>query len=333
MTPRRIIGVEKNYDWGDHVAIRQSLGVPPTPGTKIAELWWGTHPQGPAHLDSVNGPLLSDVAGDMNMLVKLLSCEQPLSLQTHPTVEQAREGFAREEAAGISRSAPERMYRDESDKPEMIVALTRFEALCGFAPNDKSVEFLRSLGWAHEADILANEGIAHYLQWAFQQSSAPSIASAPPWLQNIAALYPNDKALRVAPLLNHVVLNEGEALSLPAGNLHAYVHGMGLEVMNSSDNVIRAGFTSKHIDVNELLRIVDTTPLVDPVVHVNGTGEFASPSPQFTVGVVETVNQHSDCHRIAFGRFDGATNNDAVFIEAGSRANFTSATGYVCTQH
>jgi len=164
MTPRRIVGVEKNYDWGDEITIRHSMGLPSTRGTKVAEMWFGTHPMGPSVLGSAldepvgsgqihaiaralgEAELLSSVTGPMTMLVKLLACAQPLSLQTHPTKEQAREGFAREEAFGIPRDAPHRMYRDESDKPEMIVALSRFEALCGFAPVDDSVEFLKSMG-------------------------------------------------------------------------------------------------------------------------------------------------------------------------------------------
>jgi mannose-6-phosphate isomerase len=333
MTPRRIIGVEKNYDWGDEDTIRRSLGLSSTRGTKIAELWLGTHPLGSSHLDSPHGPPLRDIAGDMTMLVKLLSCEQPLSLQTHPTSQQAREGFAREEALGLPRDAPQRMYRDNSDKPEMIIALSRFEALCGFAPVETSVRFLTSLGWHRAADELRSAGISEYMRWAFQQSSIPSMTDAPQWLQNLAVVYPDDKALFIAPLLNHVVLNEGEALSLPAGNLHAYLHGFGLEVMNSSDNVIRAGFTSKHVDVNELLRIVDTNPLLDPIVHMNANGEFPSPSPAFSVGNAFMAQHHTDRHRIAFGKFNGNTHYDFLFMEAGSTEQLPDTHCYVCVQN
>lgn len=341
MTPRRIIGVEKNYDWGDEITIRHTLGFPSERGTKIAELWWGTHPQGPSRLDTMRGgPLLEDVAGEMTMLVKLLACAQPLSLQTHPTQQQAREGFAREEALGIPRDSPQRMYRDESDKPEMIIALSRFEALCGFAPIDKSVEFLKSIGWRREAKVLADTGISGYLMWAFQQDKRLSFWRAPTWMKNLRSLHRNDPALRIVPLLNHVVLNEGEALALPAGNLHAYLHGFGLEIMNSSDNVIRAGFTSKHVDVDELLRIVDTTPLLDPVVHVDPNGTYPSPSPVFTVGVASVVDDFLDHHRIAYGQFGDwdktfrtLRHAEPVFIEAGTRADFPSHFGYVCIQN
>jgi mannose-6-phosphate isomerase len=339
VTPRRIIGVEKNYDWGDEITIRHSMGLPSTRGEKIAELWCGTHPQGPAHLDRWDGQLLSDVTGEMTMMVKLLACAQPLSLQTHPTAEQAREGFAREEALGIPRDAPQRMYKDESDKPEMIIALSRFEALCGFAPVESSVALLQSMGWSDAATVLASDGISAYLKWAFQQTTNPVFAKAPPWLQAIAKVYAGDAALWIAPLMNHVILNKGEALTLPAGNLHAYLHGFGLEVMNSSDNVIRAGFTSKHVDVNELLRIVDTNTLDLPTVHIGEDGLYPSPSSAFTVGQIHTVDNHIDKHRIVYGLPMSTSWERRIvwpemyLLPRGESADHFFASGYVCIQN
>ena len=291
--PRRIIGVEKNYDWGDNTSIASALGLPAS-ATPIAEYWWGTHPQGPSHVDDPNGTLLSVLSGEMSVMVKLLACDKPLSLQTHPTLEQADHGFIAEETAGIDRHASHRLYRDSSDKPEMLIALSRFEALCGFADADTSLEHLRNIGWHDEADVLEQNGIDGYLPWAFEQDSMPAMSNAPAWLQRIAELHPHDRGLRVAPLLNYVVLQPGEAMCLPAGNLHAYLHGFGLEVMKSSDNVVRAGFTSKHVDVPELLRIVDTTPLENPVVspsRVDNHDEYPSPSPAFSVSCVHSKGQ------------------------------------------
>lgn len=280
---RSLFGVEKDYDWGSRDVLRELTGGAPG---RVAEIWYGTHPQGEARLDAPDGPLLSSVTGEMHMLVKLLSCEVPLSLQTHPDVAQARRGFAREDAAGIERDAPTRMYRDQSDKPEILVALGEFEALCGFADPDASVALLREIGWHDEAEVLDQNGIDGYLLWAFDQLSPPSAPQAPEWLVRLASLHPTDRGLRVAPLLNHVVLSAGEAVALPAGNLHAYLRGTGLEVMTSSDNVVRAGFTSKHIDVPELLRIVDTSVLADPVVRPASDGDtarYASPTPRWDV--------------------------------------------------
>lgn len=339
MTPRRIIGVEKNYDWGDETTIRHSMGLPSTRGEKIAELWCGTHPQGPAHLDRWDGQLLRDATGEMTMMVKLLACAEPLSLQTHPTLEQARKGFAREEALGIPRDAPQRMYRDESDKPEMVVALSKFEALCGFASIETSLEILHAMGWSEAASVLAGDGISEYLKWAFQQDTAPLFTNAAPWLYDLAQKYPADKALRIAPLLNHVVLNEGEAISLPAGNLHAYLNGFGLEVLKSSDNVIRAGFTNKHINVDELLQIVDTNVLDSPTVHIGTDGFYPSPSPAFSIGQIHAVDHSVDKHRIVYGTPTSPQNGSVTtwpemyLLPRGEAADNFFASGYVCIQN
>ena len=297
--PRNIVGIEQTYDWGDHVTLREMRAMPPG---RVAEVWYGTHPRGAARLDDAAGTPLSSVTGEMTMLVKLLSCAEPLSLQTHPTIDQAREGFAREEAAGIDVDAPTRLYRDASDKPEMLVALGDFEALCGFADAAGTLTRLHAMGWNEEAAVLAERGTLGYLRWSFTHDTPPDLAHVPEWLARIAALHPHDPGLRVAPLLNHVLLHAGEALCLPAGNLHAYLRGTGLEVMSSSDNVVRAGFTTKHIDVEELLRIVDVAPLGSPVVQPRQDGpwwRYPSPSGSFDVSRVAHATIPADgCHRI-----------------------------------
>lgn len=336
---RTVFGATQNYDWGDTAALPRLLHLPPD-GKPWAEIWFGTHPIAPAHLDATNGPLLSEVSGEMTMLVKLLSCISPLSLQTHPNEEQAREGFAREEARGIDRAAPTRMYRDASDKPEMMIALEPFEALCGFAPVATSVELLRSMGWSTEADYLSQFGIAPYLRWAFEQPETPSCTHAPQWLQNIASAYPDDKGIRVAPLLHHIVLQPGEAIALPAGNLHAYLRGTGLEIMKSSDNVVRAGFTSKHVDVNELLSILDTSELAQPIVQPRRDGawlHYPSPSTAFSVSAVDSAQSvdisPSASHRMIFGMFGDAPT--MAFLPAGDSATLPARHGifWMCTQN
>ena len=324
--PRRIIGVEKNYDWGDSTSIASALGLPSSTAP-IAEYWWGTHPQGSSRLETADGPLLSSISGEMSVMVKLLACNKPLSLQTHPTLEQAADGYIREEAAGIDREAPHRLYRDQSDKPEMLIALSRFEALCGFAEQDTAIEHLRNIGWHDEADVLEQNGIDGYLLWAFEQTETPSLENAPQWLKTIASLHPHDRGLRVAPLLNYVVLQPGEAICLPAGNLHAYLNGYGLEVMKSSDNLVRAGFTTKHIDIAELLRIVDTTPLENPVVspsRVDNHDEYPSPSPAFSVACVHSKGhvelQPSNEARIVLTM--SSTQTEAFFVAPDEQATF-----------
>ena len=332
-------GSIQHYDWGDTTALPRLLQREPD-GKPWAEMWFGTHPMAPAHIESDHGPLLSTLSGEMTMLVKLLACASPLSLQTHPTKEQAERGFAHEESLGIDRAAPTRMYRDRSDKPEMMIALEPFEALCGFAAVATSVNLLRSMGWNNEADHLERNGISSYLTWAFEQSVAPPFDHAPTWLQNVAAVYPNDKGLRVAPLLHHIVLQPGEAIALPAGNLHAYLRGTGLEIMKSSDNVVRAGFTSKHIDVGELLAIVDTSELTEPVVRPTVDGSwlhYPSPTTAFSVSALDSTRdvniQAANGHRMIFGMFHDSPS--MAFLPAGESATVPAHKGifWVCTQN
>lgn len=327
---RRVIGATKHYDWGDPTFIPQLFQLPPD-GQPWAEMWFGTHPSGASRLDCVDGPMLSDEAGDMTMLVKVLACAAPLSLQTHPTQIQAERGFARENAVGIARDDTQRIYKDRSDKPEILIALTEFEALCGFDEIDSSIARLLQFGWREEADVLDQNGIDGYLLWAFDQRTPPSLDTVPDWMTCISDAYPTDRALRVVPLLHHVVLQPGQAISLPAGNLHAYLHGAGIEVMASSDNVVRAGFTSKHMDVAELLRVVDTTPLSHPVSSATENGnwmQYASPTSRFSVASTSFENLHtiaaSDSHRFFFGPTGENATNEMTWLPAGESHDFGS---------
>lgn len=288
-------GAIQHYDWGDEGFIPGMLGLE-ADGRPWAEVWFGTHPMGPARLADSDAPL-AEITGELPMMVKVLAASRPLSLQTHPTREQARAGFAREEEAGIAVDDPRRTYRDRSDKPELLVALTPFEALCGFAPLRRSLELLEDVGMVHEARTLESEGIAGYLFSALTRRSVPVIEreKCPGWLARLADLHPTDPALRVAPLLNHVVLEPGEAVSLPAGNLHAYLSGAGLEVMSASDNVVRAGFTSKHTDIAELVRVVDVEVLSDPVVRPvqrDGRWHYRCPTTAFSLERIDLDGEH-----------------------------------------
>jgi mannose-6-phosphate isomerase len=211
-------------------------------------------------------------------LLKVLAAAEPLSLQAHPTLEQAREGFAREEALGIPREAPDRCYRDASHKPELIVALTPFHALCGFRAIERTRQlfellqcreldfvrqglragdagleptFRRVLGLSAEESasvVSATVAACRSARGAYQEERA--------WALRLADRYPGDSGVVAALFLNLVTLAPGEGLYLPAGNLHAYLEGVGVEVMASSDNVLRGGLTPKHVDVEELCRVL-----------------------------------------------------------------------------
>lgn len=273
---RRITGVVQHYDWGDLAAIPELLGVPGD-GQPWAELWLGTHPRGAASTDD---GALRDISGDLPYLLKVLAAGEPLSLQTHPTAAQAAAGHAREDAAGIALDASNRIYKDTSAKPELLCALTPFEALCGFKPFDDTLAWFVNEGWTELAEHLAT-GPAAYVRWALSGGPHRLPDGAPAWVQRIASRYPGDGGVLVALLLNHVILQPGEAIYLDAGNVHAYLLGTGVEVMASSDNVVRGGLTNKHIDIDELLAVIDFTPLADPVVRAveAAPGQWCYPTP------------------------------------------------------
>ena len=258
----RIRPVLKNYDWGDASFIPNLLGDAPT-GAPVAEAWFGTHPSGEAILP--DGRPLSAVTGPLPFMVKFIAAAQPLSLQVHPSLDQAREGFARENAAGIALGDPKRNYRDDSDKPELLVALTPFSALCGFHDPGATAGWFRALGWSELADALDQLGLEGFVRSALTDNSFVVPANLPQWAAQLNDEHPNDPAVLVALLMHWVELSPGECLALDAGVLHAYLSGCAVEVMNGSDNVIRAGFTTKHCDRDELLRITSFEPSPSPI--------------------------------------------------------------------
>jgi len=258
----RIRPALKNYDWGDTSFIPDLLGIGAT-GQPVAEAWFGTHPSGEATL--VDGRPLSSVTGPLPFMVKFIAAAKPLSLQVHPSLEQAREGFARDNAAGLAADDPRRNYRDDSDKPELLVALTPFSALCGFHDPTATVGWFRALGWLELADALERLGLEGFVREALTGTSLLIPANLPPWATALRDAHPQDPAVLVALLMHWVELAPGECLALDAGVLHAYLSGCAVEVMNGSDNVVRAGFTTKHCDRGELLRITSFEPSPSPV--------------------------------------------------------------------
>ena len=284
-------GVAQHYDWGSTTAIPELLGIDPD-GRPWAELWFGTHHGGAATvLHEGRWSPLAEVAGDLPYLAKVLAAEQPLSLQAHPSAAQAAEGFDREERRGVALDDPARIYCDRRPKPEVLIALSSFDALCGFRPVDETADLLASAGpvSASLGDRLRGEGIARLVAQAMTLPPDPRLLAeclASPVYGHLAPLvkrYPDDPALTVALLLHHVVLEPGDAIYLPAGNLHAYLSGLGLEVMGSSDNVVRGGFTRKHVDVAELLRVLDATAIESPMVRAGLDGAYATPGAPFRV--------------------------------------------------
>jgi len=297
----------RDYAWGSTTAIAELLGRSPS-GRPEAELWLGAHPGSSATVSAEGSQRLDEwIAADparaltgaqtLPFLLKVLAAAAPLSLQAHPSREQAQAGFARENAIGVPLDSPIRNYKDAEHKPELIVALSdEFIALCGFRSIASSVHDLQALVDSTDASTAAaafvdelrdrsSTGAAKAYAWAVeyllrggdvvaaviaQISSAAqtdqAAAVAPETtktIRTLAAVYPSDPGIVIGAMLNRVILDRGEAIYLPAGNVHAYIHGLGVELMSSSDNVLRGGLTAKHVDVDELLRIADFEPLTD----------------------------------------------------------------------
>ncbi|MGY1715063.1 mannose-6-phosphate isomerase, class I [Geodermatophilus nigrescens] len=309
----------RNYPWGSRTVIPELLGRPSPAAQPEAELWMGAHPDQPSVLPD-GSPLDAAISADperllgppvverfgarLPFLMKVLAADAPLSLQAHPTMAQARAGFAAEEAAGIPKDDPTRTFKDPWHKPELLLALTTFEALCGFRPIEESLHCLAKLqlpdlkptiaalarGGLQAAipQLLALSGKRRtHLVEVVAERAAGFVAAHDPefintyrWAATLAEAYPGDPGVVISLMCNHLKLAPGEAVFLPAGNLHAYLSGAGVEVMASSDNVLRGGLTSKHVDLAALIEVLDFSDGKIPVLHpVLGPGGLRYPVP------------------------------------------------------
>jgi mannose-6-phosphate isomerase len=309
----------RHYPWGSRTVIPDLLGEPTPSERPNAELWMGAHPDQPSvladgrRLDAaISGdpelllgtPVVERFGPRLPFLLKVLAADTPLSLQAHPTREQAQAGFAAEEAAGIPREDPTRTFKDPWHKPELLLALTTFEALCGFRPVEESLHCLAKLQVPElkpTIAALARRGLQAaipqllgmsvrrrtHLVEVVARRAADFVAAHDPefintyrWAATLAETYPGDPGVVISLMCNHLKLAPGEAVFLPAGNLHAYLSGAGVEVMASSDNVLRGGLTSKHVDLAALIEVLDFSDGKIPVLHpVLGPGGLRYPVP------------------------------------------------------
>ena len=297
----------QHYAWGSREVLARIQGRPVPSPEPEAELWVGAHPSAPSvvHLDGRERPLdallaeepgrfLRDAAaGDgLPCLMKILAIDAPLSIQVHPSPEQAAEGFAREERAGIPLDDPRRNYKDRSAKPETVVALTDLELLTGVQPADRlrAVAQRLRLGWLRDAlaadgpvlpavlglpDDAAAAAVEATVAAARAAGAEDPVAGL---VRYVADRHPGDRGLLVALCMHHLRLAPGQSVHTPAGRLHAYLSGAAVEVMSSSDNVLRAGLTGKHMDVPEVLRVLaDEQPppeVVDPPAAADGSRRY-----------------------------------------------------------
>lgn len=312
----RIGNTPRDYAWGSTTAIAGLLGTEPSGGPE-AELWLGAHPGSPARiLDPEQTGGAADLAHwpateRLPYLLKVLAAAGPLSLQAHPSSEQARAGFERENAAGLAPGSPERNYKDPFHKPELIFALSDpFDALCGFRAPAASRAALERLGrgdaaiaaFAATLDGEPEAVLRRATEWLLGGSAevgtlvtalveAARTADAADLdadtVRRLDAAFPGDPGIALALLLNRASLRPGQVLYLPAGNIHAYLHGLGIELMAASDNVLRGGLTPKRIDVPELVSILDFSPIVPeplaPEHPAPGVEAFRPDVPDFAL--------------------------------------------------
>ncbi|UXY27945.1 mannose-6-phosphate isomerase, class I [Streptomyces sp. HUAS TT20] len=314
----RLDNTVRPYAWGSTTAIPKLLGVEPT-GEPQAEMWMGAHPGAPsrtargtlvevidANPENELGPrAVAKFGPRLPFLLKILAAGAPLSLQVHPNLEQAKEGYADEERRGVPVDAPHRNYKDANHKPELICALTEFDGLCGFRDPLRAAELLDGLGvdslkpyvdllHAHPEEAALREVLtailtadpaemAHTVDETTAACSRLGGDHAP--YADLAHHYPGDPGVIAAMLLNHVRLQPGEALFLGAGIPHAYLSGLGVEIMANSDNVLRCGLTPKHVDVPELLRVVRFEPrdagVLRPEAAPDGEEVYETPIDEF----------------------------------------------------
>jgi mannose-6-phosphate isomerase len=346
----------RTYAWGSRTAIADFTGRATPAAHPEAELWFGAHPGDPAWLQTSDGErslldaLRADPEGQLGpavrarfgdvlpFLVKVLAADEPLSLQAHPSTEQALEGFAREERDGVPISSPVRNYRDRSHKPELLVALGPFEALAGFRSAAGTVALMRALAVSDLdpfVDLLTGQSDADGLRALFTtwitapqpdldvlvptvldgaisyiRSGATEFAAEAKIALELGERYPGDAGVLASLLLNRVSLSPGEAIYLPAGNLHAYLQGVGVEVMANSDNVLRGGLTPKHVDVPELLRVLDFTPTSEAALRTEMISDgielvYRTPADEFAASVLRVDGEQLKHEIDAPCRHDG----------------------------
>jgi mannose-6-phosphate isomerase len=319
------------YKWGSHIDIPKLLGQKVPTEKPWAELWMGAHPKAPSRVkvhdqwislselieknpEEILGKAVAQKFGNrLPYLFKVLAAAKPLSIQAHPSLTWAKAGFAKENHKGIALNDPQRNYKDENHKPEIICALTPFWALNGFRGISDILSLIEPV-WPKDLPTIVDdlrakqdpEGLKRFfkalmtmssdrqeqivvtaIRKASKRSEAESVFD---WMLKLHQHFPGDIGVLAPILLNLVCLNPGEAMYLPAGQLHAYLEGTGIELMANSDNVLRGGLTSKHVDVDELIHALNfekrEIDILRPHGDTAGQRIYDSPAEEFVLSQV-----------------------------------------------
>lgn len=302
----------RHYCWGSKTFIPELMGKNTTPDEPCAELWMGAHPRSPSRIITSEGesPLSQLISQDpvavlgtqrnqaLPFLLKVLAADRPLSIQAHPGIKQAREGFADENAAGVHLDSFQRNYKDPNHKPELICALTPFDVLCGFRKFDQIAELIYHLDldliipeisvfltapnsksfrlFFYNLMSLAGQEKSDFLNLLFRKINMKKSRSkeeeiAFDWVIRLMEIYPDDIGACAPIILNTARLQPGEALYIDSGILHSYLNGAGIEIMANSDNVLRGGLTVKHVDVDELMKTLKFNESIPRIIRPETT--------------------------------------------------------------
>ena len=323
------------YAWGSKSFIQELTGERLESYQPLAELWMGAHPKASSQIlngntlvnlhyiiaedpcDFIGKKTAREYKDQLPFLLKVLAAEQPLSIQVHPNSKQAREGFLRENKLNVPMDSPLRNYKDEFHKPELIVALTEFHAMCGFRewheiahlfkkylsklniepinnfihnPEEESFkqfyEFIMKADLNQQSELLEN--FLHHVHTAMPADPQEQLINE--WSIKLSKMYPGDIGVISPLLLNIYVLKPWEGLYLEAGIIHSYLKGAGIEIMANSDNVLRGGLTPKNVDVEELLCVLDFSPhrikTVTPCKISDSEQSYETPAKEFALSFI-----------------------------------------------
>lgn len=360
------------YDWGTQTTLYELFGIANPDNQPQAEIWMGAHPGAPSTVlldhsktialdvliesapeDILGKTIAKRFAGKLPYLFKVLSAATPLSIQVHPGKQQAKAGYKKDNQAGLAPNAPNRNYRDDNHKPELMYALTPFRAMCGFRRPAEIAGLFSQLRHPQVDELLntlESGGLQSFWQQLLKLSQAPlkemihqaltlSRHNDHPAIQELKRLnifYPGDAGVFSPMILNLIDMQPGEAIYLDAGTPHAYLEGTGMEIMANSDNVLRAGLTGKHMDIAELMATInfDVSDIEKFMVRPQQQGDqldFPVPVPDFAFGVIpvraEAYVKASGSAEIIFcieGHINIEVNGDSQTLSSGESCLITA---------